>query len=214
VEWIEVRSTRAGVLDDLAVEELATHDAAPRAEGVVSLVADRPSASRAIPMVYLDRMPLFGSRDLAEATDRLERIAAAVLGARATPTYVAQSCALEHRRGLYLRETHNRGTFRMRLQRLGVEFEGEQFVSLRHDASFGTASGVLSPDFLIIGADGDNGEEAVSPSSAQMIFVMAGLRLGPLTPSELATLTAALRNAAVVGAADPQVVVEALRAQP
>lgn len=182
-----------------------------RHRGVLSVLVDDPRKKRRrLPTLYLRTAPVFAARELGPVTERLSMIVATI--ASSTPTYLTHPVEANGKVGLYVRDIYNRSAFRRRLARLGMRFGDDPFARLTERGFFSSSDfGEFRPGFIILDeADPEEPKKIVTTRGALIPFHFAILRFGAIPPSELSTLTRALKNTPAISAGDANVLMAAL----
>lgn len=176
-----------GGIESVGVETPAD---APTFPGVFTVVGDDGSARvRRLPGFYFGRAQLFAHRDRDVVVDALRRMVAGAVASRTRPTYLLHACEIDGRVGLYGRDPFNRAPFRAGLQRAGMNFAPDSFVTFSDTGGFHSSDwGHFTPDFVILGGWGADESEVVVSEGAMLLFTLTTFRLGPPTPSELHAL--------------------------
>jgi hypothetical protein len=209
---LELRATRSGLVSSIAAPEVGTDADAPRFNGTFSIVVDHSVAGfRRLPTLYLGAAQLFADRDLDEVLKRTEAIVRSTVEAAQRATFLLTPCRVGVRTGLYGRDVFNRSIFRIKLERLGVEFATDPYVTLEEDGTFTSAEwGRVEPSFVILNGAGATPEEVITSEGALLTLNLATFRLGPLAAGELAALTRSVAGVRSVAAIEPAAVAAAL----
>jgi hypothetical protein len=212
-EWLQVRCTVKGILDDAVLPVGRASPASPRREGTFSLVVDTSGARvRRLPSLYFERVQVFAARDAGRVLRRLALLARRVLEADRVPTYAMQSCRLDGQVGLYGRDLFNRSAYRRALARLGMEFSDDAYVQFMPDATFRAGDwGDVSPSFVILLVARHEPPAVRRLSGGLLTYLAAARRLGPAGPEELRRLRWALSGSRGLASSDPAEMVAALR---
>jgi hypothetical protein len=203
----ELRSTIPGTLQSMDVPNRPTPEDAPRHPATLSLVAEAPGRVRRLPILYLGTAPLFGGRELGEILARLGETAVVVQESYRTATYALVACHLHDRPGIYASDLYNRSAERRAWSRYGVSFHERPFVRLDPEGRFHARGWPpFVPEFLILG---NRSDESNGPTRAQLLLLLAALRLGPPTPRELHVLNRTLERLAILQDVQASSVIEA-----
>ena len=200
------------MLDGIESEGVATPGDAPRFPGVFTVVGDDGSARvRRLPGFYFGRAQLFAHRDRDAVVTALRRTVAGAVASRRTPTYLLHACEIDGRAGLYGRDPFNRAPFRASLQRLGMRFAPDNFVTFDESGVFNAADwGPFTPDFVIMGGWGADEAEVVVSEGALLLFTLTTFRLGPPTPAELHALAGLVGSIRAVASQRSEALVRAI----
>jgi hypothetical protein len=109
-----------------------------------------------------------------------------------TATYALVGCRLRDRLGIYASDLYNRSAERRKWSRNGVSFCERPFVRLDLEGRFRVLGWPpFVPEFLILG---NGSAESDRPTRAQLLLLLAALRLGPPASRELHVLNRTLEQ--------------------
>ena len=178
---------------------------------VFSVVVDDPAKkTRRLPAYFHGGAEIFRSRDVDEVGRRLAVTVRRVLDRRERGSYLANPVRFGGKSGLWVRDICNRTVTRTQFERAGFEFADEQYVTLTSGGRVESSGwGEFAPAFLVVSRVApDTPRESARGRGGQAAFLLAMLRVGSVPPGELRSLTDVVRNAAVIGSSDPDVVRE------
>ncbi|HVM36580.1 MAG TPA: hypothetical protein VM784_14715 [Actinomycetota bacterium] len=212
-EWLEVRSTAAELLHGLGGARRSAPRGAVLRRGVLSIVDDDPSKQhRKLPSLYFKNIMLFSDRDTQTLREKTSDTISIVVNSSTEPTYLLHSCSVDGRHGLYARDFHNRSSYRCKLARMGVAFNGALFLRFSERGEFQAPRGAaFSPEFVITGLDNDDKLTPTKISGGLLTYLVVTRRLHRLEPPELRTLAEALEGVIGISAADPKVLLQTLK---
>jgi hypothetical protein len=182
---------------------------------VVTLVVDEDEGPiRKLPIVYLNRTPVFGNRNADSVIVVMQRLVKALIDSAEVPHYLLTACRIGNRFGLFGADFYNRSKIRRDLTRKGVEFAGEQFTRFSTDGWFEASEwGRFEPSFIVLRTWADHTEdptEVIETKGAELSFQVATYRLALMEPPELSALTSVLKGSPGVSAGDTDVLFAAL----
>jgi hypothetical protein len=187
-----MRSTIPGSLQVIDVPDRPTPEEAPRHAATLSLVAGATGRVRRLPILYLGTAPLFGGRAMDDIVTRLGETALVVEESYRIATYALVACHMHGRPGIYASDLYNRSSERRRWSRHGVSFCERPFVRFDSAGQFrALGRSPFVPKFLILG---NRSSQSDRPTRAQLLVLLAALRLGPPAPRELHVLNRTLEH--------------------
>jgi len=125
-----------------------------------------------------------------------------LLAARAAPSYVLAPCEYKGTRGLYGKDVFNRSSLRRRLERGGLRFSGDPFVTIEDGRVRSNRWGDFDPSFVILPDLPVDGEAVTRPRGAWLVFELSTFHLGRTDARTLAGLVTFADRTAALGAAD------------
>ena len=209
-EWLEVRANAESILGSVARPESDIDDSDPRYHGIYSIVVGGNEKIRALPSLYLGPDLVLVHRDITRVLNGLDRVISVTLDSYRQPTFALTAARIDGRIGLYARDSLGRARFRRYLVRRGSEFSSDPFVYFRDGYFMTEEFGQFSPEFIVFRGDPNTQEGLVDMGRGFVLWVVAGRRLGRISPDELSGLSPHMKKIDVVRADDPDVAFRAL----
>ncbi|MFN2589018.1 MAG: hypothetical protein ABR613_12995 [Actinomycetota bacterium] len=210
--WREVRATGRGFLAGVPGRAQPPDDGTYRHEGGFSLVTyTNGGRVRKLPSLYVNTTQVYADRDVAVVRAQLDRAVQAFMTSAERATYMLTACEIGGRKGLYGTDFFNRSVYRRRLERLGMRFSREPFVSFHGDAAFeATDFEPFTPAFLTLPRRSDDPAEPWHLRGALLVHQLTFFRIADISPDELSSLVAVAGGLDAVGATEPEDLAAAL----
>lgn len=212
--WLEIRATEEGLID---LPDLVGITPFPGmgSRGFLSLVTNAPSRNprtRRLPTLYLGLQPLYADRRPEVLVARAQKMLEVARESSRRSIYLMRACQLDGRPGVYAADLFTRSNYVRKLEKRGLEFDGENFVELTSRGTFRSEQlGEFRPSFTVSGSAPVGPDTVEVKSTARTAMTMAAYRLGPMPPEELRRLISALEKAETVTAGPPAWVIDHLR---
>jgi hypothetical protein len=212
--WIELRSTAPNVLEDFEGFVPEPPADAEKEEGLFSIVIkDQSTKVRQLPSLYFGSSLISSEREVERLQRDLGKILGFVRNAENVPTFMMQACKYDNRIGLYSRDLCRRTSLRVRLQRLGLAFSNDPWVTLTPEGNFQTTDwGRFRPEFQIAFSAKGEDDPLEEVKGARVSFLMATYRLGLIPATELHHLVNLVTSIRTFAGGDAQALTKAIAA--